>query len=51
MIENDGDGIDIVKHPEHNIYIPELILGNMLTSTNYDDTEEKNNRGSKWYRS
>lgn len=41
IIENDGDGIEIVKHPEHHIYIPELILGNMLTSTNYDDTEEK----------
>ena len=38
---NDGDGIEIVKHPEHGIYIPELIFGNMLTSTNYDDTEEK----------
>jgi DNA topoisomerase II len=38
---NDGDGIEIVKHPEHDIYIPELIFGNMLTSTNYDDTEEK----------
>ncbi len=40
-IINDGDGIEVVKHPEHNIYIPELIFGNMLTSTNYDDTEEK----------
>ena len=38
---NDGDGIEIVKHPEHHIYIPELIFGNMLTSTNYDDTDEK----------
>ena len=40
-VENDGDGIEVMKHPEHNIYIPELIFGNMLTSTNYDDTEEK----------
>lgn len=38
---NDGDGIEVVKHPEHNIYIPEMIFGNMLTSTNYDDTEER----------
>ena len=38
---NDGDGIDIEIHPEHKIYIPELIFGNMLTSTNYDENEEK----------
>jgi DNA topoisomerase-2 len=37
---NDGDGIDITKHPEYNIYIPELILGNMRSSTNYDDSQE-----------
>ncbi len=40
-VYNDGDGIDIEIHPEHNIYIPELIFGNMLTSTNYDEDEEK----------
>lgn len=40
-VTNDGDGIEIVKHPEHGVYIPELIFGNLLTSTNYDDTEEK----------
>ena len=40
-VTNDGDGIEVVKHPEHDIYIPELIFGNMLTSTNYDDTQEK----------
>ena len=40
-VYNDGDGIDVEIHPEHNVYIPELIFGNMLTSTNYDDDEEK----------
>lgn len=40
-VTNDGEGIEVVKHPEHNVYIPELIFGNLLTSTNYDDTEEK----------
>ena len=40
-VTNDGDGIEVVKHPEHGMYIPELIFGNMLTSTNYDDSEEK----------
>lgn len=49
---NDGDGIEVEKHPEHGIYIPELIFGHMLTSTNYDDNEERviggmNGLGSK----
>jgi DNA gyrase/topoisomerase IV subunit B len=51
-IFNDGAGIEIVNHPEHNIYIAELIFGNLLTSTNYDENEEKiiggtNGLGSK----
>jgi len=33
---NDGNGIDIVKHPEYDIWIPELIFGHLRTSTNYD---------------
>jgi DNA topoisomerase-2 len=40
-VSNDGDGIECVKHPEHNIYIPELIFGNMLTSSNYNDEKER----------
>lgn len=36
-VTNDGEGIEVEKHPEHNIYIPELIFGHLLTSTNYDD--------------
>lgn len=49
---NDGDGIEVVEHPEHKIYIPELIFGNLLTSTNYDDSVERviggcNGLGSK----
>jgi DNA topoisomerase II len=40
-VYNDGDGIDVEVHPEHKVYIPELIFGNMLTSTNYDENEEK----------
>ncbi len=51
-ITNSGDGLDIVKHPEHNIYIPELVFGNLLTSTNYDENIERtiggmNGLGSK----
>ena len=38
---NDGDGIDIAKHPEHKMYIPEMIFGHLMTSTNYDKNEKK----------
>jgi DNA topoisomerase-2 len=41
-IYNDGNGIDIQKHSDYNdIWIPELIFGELLTSTNYDKTQEK----------
>ena len=38
---NDGNGIDVAKHPEYNIWIPELIFGHLRTSTNYDKNEKK----------
>ena len=38
---NDGNGIDIVKHPEHKLWIPEMIFGHLRTSTNYKKTEKK----------
>jgi len=40
-IRNDGNGIDIEKHPEHNLWIPEMIFGHLRTSTNYDKSEQK----------
>ena len=38
---NNGNGIDIAQHPEHKIWIPEMIFGHLRTSTNYDKTEKK----------
>ena len=51
-VQNDGDGIPIEMNEEHNIMIPELIFGNLLTSSNYDKSEAKivggkNGLGSK----
>ena len=46
---NDGVGIPIVEHKEHNIYIPELIFGNLLTSSNYDKNEKKVTGGKNGY--
>ena len=51
MIEvyNDGDGIDIALHPEANMFVPSLIFGELLTSTNYDKTEKKITGGKNGY--
>lgn len=38
---NDGNGIDVVMHPETNVWVPEMIFGHLRTSTNYDKTEKK----------
>ena len=38
---NDGNGIDIVEHPEYKIWIPEMIFAHLRTSTNYDKSEKK----------
>ncbi|CAN8067785.1 unnamed protein product [Agarophyton chilense] len=40
-IWNNGSGIPIEIHKKENIYVPELIFGNLLTSSNYDDDEKK----------
>ncbi|OUU55508.1 MAG: hypothetical protein CBC12_00360 [Candidatus Puniceispirillum sp. TMED52] len=41
ILSNDGNGIDIAKHPEYDIWIPEMIFGHLRTSTNYDKTEKR----------
>lgn len=40
-IWNNGRGIPIEIHEKEKIYIPELIFGHLLTSSNYDDNEKK----------
>ena len=42
IIVRDNGGIPIVKHKEAGIYIPEFIFGQLRTSSNYDDTEDRN---------
>lgn len=48
-ISNDGESIDIEKHPEYGIYIPQMIFGELLTSTNYDTNEKKLVGGKNGY--
>lgn len=38
---NNGKGIPVVIHQEHKMYIPEMIFGHLLTSTNYNDKIKK----------
>ena len=51
-VKNDGKGIDIAMHPKEKMYTVQMIFGKLLTSTNYNDNEErltggKNGFGSK----
>jgi DNA topoisomerase-2 len=46
---NNGKGVDVEIHPTHKIYVPELIFGELLTSTNYDDKEERTTGGRNGY--
>jgi len=48
-VMNNGRGIDVEMHQEHNVYVPELIFGHLLTSTNYDDTEKRTTGGRNGY--
>jgi len=48
-VMNNGKGIDVEMHQEHNVYVPELIFGHLLTSTNYDDTEKRTTGGRNGY--
>jgi len=49
VIRNDGESIDVDKHPDYGIYIPQMIFGELLTSTNYDTNEKKLVGGKNGY--
>lgn len=48
-IRNDGESIDVEKHPTHEIYIPQMIFSELLTSTNYNKDEKKLVGGKNGY--
>lgn len=48
-VKNDGKGIPVEIHDKEKIYIPELIFGHLLTSSNYDDNEKKVTGGRNGY--
>ena len=48
-IWNNGRGIPIEIHKEQNVYVPTLIFGHLLTSSNYDDSQKKVTGGRNGY--
>ncbi|KAG2023227.1 DNA topoisomerase II [Coprinopsis cinerea AmutBmut pab1-1] len=48
-VYNNGRGIPIEIHSKEKMYIPEMIFGHLLTSTNYDDDEKKLTGGRNGY--
>ncbi|KAF9015391.1 DNA topoisomerase [Cyathus striatus] len=48
-VYNNGRGIPIEIHSQEKMYIPELIFGHLLSSSNYDDDEKKLTGGRNGY--
>ena len=41
--------IPVIVHPKEKMYVPELIFGHLLTSSNYDDTKDRYTGGRNGY--
>ncbi|KAF9141358.1 DNA topoisomerase 2 [Mortierella sp. GBA39] len=48
-VYNNGKGIPVEIHKTENCYVPELIFGHLLTSSNYDDSQKKVTGGRNGY--
>ncbi|KAK3287336.1 hypothetical protein CYMTET_5151 [Cymbomonas tetramitiformis] len=48
-VYNDGAGVPEEIHSEEKVYIPEMIFGHLLTSSNYDDTKKRVTGGRNGY--
>ena len=48
-VMNNGKGIPVVMHKEHNCHVPTLIFGHLLTGSNFDDDEKKTTGGRNGY--
>lgn len=48
-VYNSGDGVPVEMHKEEGVYVPELIFGHLLTSSNYDDNVKKTTGGRNGY--
>ncbi|KAK9502922.1 hypothetical protein O3M35_011604 [Rhynocoris fuscipes] len=48
-IWNNGEGIPVVMHKDEKMYVPTMIFGHLLTSSNYNDEQEKVTGGRNGY--
>nr|XP_017108704.2 DNA topoisomerase 2 [Drosophila bipectinata] len=48
-IWNNGQGIPVTMHKEQKMYVPTMIFGHLLTSSNYNDDEKKVTGGRNGY--
>lgn len=46
---NNGKGIPIQMHQKEQVYVPEMIFGHLLTSSNYDDSVQRTAGGRNGY--
>lgn len=49
VYNNGQDGIPVEEHPEHKTLVPSMIFGELLTSSNYDDSKKRTTGGRNGY--
>lgn len=48
-VHNDGRGIPVKFHKHEQVYVPELVLGHLLTGSNFDDSSARLTGGRHGY--
>lgn len=48
-VKNNGPGIPVEIHKKEKMYIPEMIFGELLTGSNFDDNQKKVTGGRNGY--
>ncbi|KAL4133118.1 hypothetical protein PRIC2_003440 [Phytophthora ramorum] len=48
-VHNDGKGIPVKFHKTEKVYVPELVLGHLLTGSNFDDSNARLTGGRHGY--
>ena len=49
QVFNNGKGIPVVMHKDEKMYVPTMIFGHLLTSSNFNDEDEKVTGGRNGY--
>jgi DNA topoisomerase-2 len=49
VVQNDGNGIDVCVHNDTGLYVPEMLFGHLLTSSNYREDERRTTGGKNGY--